>query len=226
MTTYKAVTPAGAFQAAWSDDDDDSRVEYSGNPEAIAYFRDFLGLNSISGQGGALVQFDELQPADLYGFCQSEKYGISVIPNEDDLLDELESSDMTTTPTTPASVAVLDAVTNAEAFELIGEGAQILTRLDESAETFFPDLDRLRFIVQELGDDTPAGADPHADARAYMESVIAGGVSLADAAVADELGKIHGAIASDDAMLALFKSAVKAYADHAIARANEALAKG
>lgn len=218
MTTiYKAATPYGAFQAEW-DDDEDSRVVYTGSADAIAYFKAFLGLNSISGVGGALIQFDSLEPADLYGFCNSKEYGITVIPTEDDLMDELQQEMMTTTTAT-----VLDAVTAAEAFELIGEGAQILTRLDEHAETFFPDLDRLRVIVQELGEDAPAAESP---AHTYLQSVIDGTVNLSDPAVADELGKIHAAHADDAGILALFKSAVKAYSDFALARADAALAKG
>ena len=63
-TTYKAVTPFGAFQADWADDEE-SRVEYTGSADAIAYFKDFLALNSISGTGGALIQFDTLEPAAL-----------------------------------------------------------------------------------------------------------------------------------------------------------------
>ncbi|MEJ7804423.1 MAG: hypothetical protein WKG03_00665 [Telluria sp.] len=219
MTTlYKAVTPFGAFQATWGEDED-SRVEYTGNAAAIAYFRDYLGLNSISGLGGALIQFDTLEPAELYGFCQSEQHGISVIPTEDDLMDELESDEMNVTP-------LMDAVSPAEVFELIGEGAQLLSRMDENADTFFDDLDRLRYIVTELGDDAPPVDERNADARAYMQSVVVGSVNLSDLAVADELGKIHEAHAADPDMLALFKSSVKAYADYAIARANEALAKG
>lgn len=219
MTTiYQAMTPFGAFQAAWGEDEE-SRVEYSGSAEAIAFFKAFLDLNSLSGFGGALIQFDTLEPGDFYGFCQSEKHGISVIPTEDDLKDELDNDEMNVTP-------LMDAVSPAEVSELIGEGAQILNRLDESADTFFPDLDRLRYIVTELGDDAPPADERNADARAYMQSVIVGSANLSDLAVADELGKIHEAHAADPDMLALFKSAVKAYADYAIARANEALAKG
>ncbi len=362
-TIYKALTPYGAFQAEWADDED-SRVEYTGSADAIAYFKAFLDLNSISGFGGALIQFDTLEPADLYGFCQSEKHGITVLPTEDDLRDELEQDEM--------EMTLMDAVSPAEAFALVADGAQIFGRLDEKSGTFFADLDRLRVIMQELGDDAPepekrkleAGAyettedfekdyeamgetaraamvyagmgrtfdsqqmslrqmvesitedrmaelridpystkyanqysslrsaitnmkhdigaadkimdkirgpwaakmfdfftaggelskyphlvadklkqfaemskgykvakkakvepvaDPAAQERAYLQTVIDGTADLSDAAVADELGKIHAAHASNADMLALFKSAVTAYAQHAIAQANEAL---
>ena len=98
MTTiYKAVTPFGEFQAEWGEDEE-SRVEYSGNAEAIAFFKAFLDLNSLSGFGGALIQFDTLEPADLYGFCQSEKAGISVIPTMDDLMSEFKEKDRSAAP--------------------------------------------------------------------------------------------------------------------------------
>lgn len=216
MTTeYKAITPYGAFQASWGDADD-SRVEYTGSADAIAYFKAYLDLNSVSGVGGALIQFDYLEPADFYGFCTSDKYAISVLPTDDDLMDSFEDEKMTTT-------TLLDSVGAAETFELIGEGAQILNRLDESADSFFSDLDRLRYIVQELGDEAaPASSGP----SAYLQSVIDGTIDLAAPEVADELGKIHAEYKDDEAMLTLFKSAVKAYSDFAIARADAALAKG
>ena len=96
-TTYRAVTPFGAFQAEWGDEEE-SRVEYTGSADAIAYFKDYLALNSISGVGGALIRFDTLEPADLYGFCQSEKAGISVIPTLDDLMSEFEEEDRSAAP--------------------------------------------------------------------------------------------------------------------------------
>jgi hypothetical protein len=215
---YKAVTPYGAFQAEWGDDED-SRVVYSGSPDAIEFFRAYLDLNVVTGRGGAIVQFDKLEPADLYGFCQSKEYGISVIPNEDDLLDEMEENNMSAT-------SVFDAVGSVESFELIGETAQIFTHWDTKSPKFFDDLDRLRAIMAALGWDTPAVDDPNAEARTYLQAVIDGTVDLTDLAVADELGKIHTASADDADMLALFKSAVQAYADYAIAQAAVALAKG
>jgi hypothetical protein len=216
MTTiYKALTPYGAFQATWGEDEE-SPVEYTGSADAIAYFRDFLALQSLSGLGGALIQFDTLEPAELYGFCQSEKHGISVLPTEDDLMDELEQDEMTTTP-------VLDAVGSAEEFDLIGEGVQIFTRLDNDSGTFFADLDRLRVILQELGVSASPAPDTSTPERAYLQSVIDGTVSLSDLAVADELGKIHAAHGGDAGMLPLFKSALVAYANHALAQADEAL---
>ena len=115
-TTYTAVTPFGAFQAEWSDDEE-SRVQYSGSADAIAYFKDYLALNSISGVGGALIRFETLEPADLYGFCQSEKAGISVNPTLDDLLDELEERECS------AALPSNDGVSDSElVFNLFIEG--------------------------------------------------------------------------------------------------------
>lgn len=217
-TTYQALTPFGAFSANWGEDED-SRVEYTGSADAIAYFKAFLDLNSVSGRGGALIQFDSLEPVDLYGFCQSDKYQITVLPTVDDLKEE--NDDMGTS-------IVLDAVGTAETFQLIGEGAQILQRLDENGETFFADLGRLREIIGALGEAAPepVAPDPRDAARAYMQSVVDGSADLSGANVTAELGKIHAEHADDADMLALFKSAVKAYSTYALARADAVLNKG
>ena len=45
---------------------------------------------------------------------------------------------------------VMDAVTDADTFALIGEGAQILKGLNEDSESFFADLGRLREIIRAL----------------------------------------------------------------------------
>lgn len=92
-----------SIQAEWNNDEE-SRVEYSGSADAIAYFKDSLALNSISGAGGALIRFDTLEPSDLYGFCQSEKAGISVIPSLDDLMSEFEEEDCSAAPSSDDSV--------------------------------------------------------------------------------------------------------------------------
>jgi DNA-binding Lrp family transcriptional regulator len=96
-TIYQAVTPFGAFQAEWSDDED-SRVQYTGSAGAIAYFKDYLDLQSVSGAGGRLIRFDTLEPADFYGFCQSEQAGIRVTPTIDDLMDEMAETDRDAAP--------------------------------------------------------------------------------------------------------------------------------
>lgn len=144
-TSYKVMTPHGGFEAQWAEDEE-TPVQYVGNEDAIAFFKAFLDLNSISGPGGALVKFEFLEPADLYGFCQSAEYGITVLPTKDDIQESIEEEDMDMTP-------VMDAVDDSQAFALIGEGAQILKGLDESADSFFTDLGRLREIVLALGSD-------------------------------------------------------------------------
>lgn len=212
-TTYQALTPYGTFQATWGEDEE-SRVEYTGSADAIAYFRDYLELQSLSGIGGALIRFDTLEPAELYGFCQSEEHGITVLPTEDDLMDEMQEMEMT----------LMDAVGSAQSFELIGESAQIFARLSTDADTFFADLDRLRVIMDELGAAVPAPAPAATDpASVYLQSVIDGTADLSHWSVPAELGKIVAAHAADAGMLALVKTAVTAYARYAIEQANEAL---
>lgn len=84
-TEYTVYTPPGRFVAQW-DDDEDAQVKYAGNPEAIAYFRRFMEVALVTGHGGILLSADSLDPADLVGFCQSEDYGITVLPDADDAL--------------------------------------------------------------------------------------------------------------------------------------------
>jgi hypothetical protein len=88
-TQYTVVTPYGAFIANW-DEDESIPVTYSGSREALDYFEAFIGLKMVSGRNGGLLRFDNLEPADLYGFCQSEEYGVSVIPEAPDMLSLLD----------------------------------------------------------------------------------------------------------------------------------------
>jgi hypothetical protein len=212
-TSYQVMTPHGAFEASW-DAAEDSPVRYAGSPDGIAFFRACLDLQSLSGAGGALLQFDALEPADLYGYCQSVKYGITVQPLRDDLLDAAQSKDEEMSPTMDAApvsdykpcpdcggdmfnwpigqdgsnlrfrgtiqchkcgkemsgmgwrkeTGALDAVDDSQAFLLIGEGAQVLSRLSEDADTFFTDIGRLREIIVLLGDD----ADPAEEAFEHV----------------------------------------------------------
>lgn len=84
-TQYTVVTPCGTFLASW-DEDDNVPVSYSGSREAAAYFQTFMELKMLSGRNGGLLRFDNLEPADLYGFCQSEEYGVAVFPEAADML--------------------------------------------------------------------------------------------------------------------------------------------
>lgn len=216
-TQYNVATPYGTFLAQWGEDEE-SPVAYSGDDGAISHFKAYLELNSVSGRGGALVRFDSLEPDDLYGFCQSEKYGIIVAPSADDLMDDLENEEQKMS-------VVLDAVSDAEAFTLIGEGAQILTRLDDDGDTFFADLGRLREIIQALGDDTPALDDPRAKAIETLHAVIESTWNLLDPDLPAELVAIHTAHKDDAEIFSLFKIAVNTYSSFAIIKADEALNK-
>nr|WP_238487075.1 hypothetical protein [Cupriavidus pauculus] len=184
MTTYQVMTPFGAFEARWTDDEE-SPVQYQGGTDAIAFFRSYLELHPVPGRDGGLVQFDALEPADLYGFCQSEEFGITVLPDRADTEEELGEERTELATGTPAA-PVLDSVDNAEAFVLIGEGAQILAGLDEGAESFFADLSRLREIIQALGDDAkpaPVASSKSAQFDAYraaIEKLLADGQPVPD----------------------------------------------
>lgn len=84
-TKYTVITPVGWFEAIW-DDDEDVPVRYEGGQEAQEYFRAYLALNLISGRNGALLRMERMEPVDLYGFCQSEEYSITVMPDFDGLV--------------------------------------------------------------------------------------------------------------------------------------------
>ncbi|MDF0606606.1 hypothetical protein HZU77_013230 [Neisseriaceae bacterium TC5R-5] len=94
-TTYMILTPHGQFLAEW-DEDEDLPVQYRGDPAAIAYLDNYLSLTLACGHGGIRLHLDSLEPDDLIRFCQSEKYGIQVIPDtlaallDPDELDELD----------------------------------------------------------------------------------------------------------------------------------------
>lgn len=151
-TSYTVMTPRGQFIAEW-DEDEDIPVQYSGSAEAMAYFQTFLALETVTGRNGVVLAFEAMEPADLYGFCQSSEYGIVVLPEFGDLISMLKDDEAT-------MGAVFDAVDDSQAFTLIGEGAQLLKRLDEDSATFFDDLSRLREILQLLGAAEPAKFDP------------------------------------------------------------------
>jgi hypothetical protein len=86
-TEQTVVTPHGTFVAMW-DEDENIPVAYRGNQSAVDYVRSYMALNVVSGRNGAILDLDNLEPADLYGFCQSQEYGIVVIQDPDDVFDE------------------------------------------------------------------------------------------------------------------------------------------
>lgn len=86
MTNYTVLTPYGAFDAVWSEDADEP-VQYSGHQEAMDFFKNFLDIDMVTGAGGRRLNFNSLEPSDMYDFCQSEKYGIVVMPSAEDLRD-------------------------------------------------------------------------------------------------------------------------------------------
>lgn len=160
MTEYTVLTPVGSFTAYWSEDEDEL-VKYSGSPAGIAYLDSYIENMMLTRPGGYRLSLKALEPVDLIDFCQSEDAGITVIPDAAGIRQEGEPMTM------------LDAVSAADEFAMIGEGAQILKRLDEDSDTFFTDLGRLREIVLLLGGDDSA---PNPNAR--VDAVSAALLSL------------------------------------------------
>lgn len=89
QTEQTVITPHGSFVAMW-DDSEDVPVAYRGDQDAVAYFRAYLELNVVSGRNGSVLAFDSLEPADLYGFCQSKEFGILVLQSPEDLLADVD----------------------------------------------------------------------------------------------------------------------------------------
>jgi hypothetical protein len=81
---YSVFTPAGKFEAVFGEEY--TPVEYRGDDAAIQFFKDFIELNMISGEHGHRISYNTLEPDELYGFCQPNGSGITVIPPFDDML--------------------------------------------------------------------------------------------------------------------------------------------
>ncbi|MCA9422205.1 MAG: DUF2958 domain-containing protein [Nitrospira sp.] len=82
---YHVITHAGAFDAIY--DDEESPVKYQGSEIAISLFKSWVEINQISGEHGHLLDSNNIQPFELYGFCQPEGSGIIVLPPFDDLME-------------------------------------------------------------------------------------------------------------------------------------------
>lgn len=79
-TRYLVVTPEGAFEAQW-DDDELVPVQMVGSPAAIEHLEHFLQLRMITGRRGQRLSIASIEPDDLLGFCQSVEFGIRVLPD-------------------------------------------------------------------------------------------------------------------------------------------------
>lgn len=85
QTEYVVLTPAGKFVAQW-DENPDKPVTYAGNASAVDYFREFLSIARVTGDGGMAIDPNNLEPSELIGFCQSPEYGVIVLPDAEDSL--------------------------------------------------------------------------------------------------------------------------------------------
>lgn len=109
-TEYTVATPLGLFVVTWPEEED-AQPRYSGGYEAIEFFKEYLSLEQVTGRGGSLLTLEGMEPADLYGFCESKEYGIQVMPELDDVLAEmLEAVDQVGAEEVLDSVSPLDRV--------------------------------------------------------------------------------------------------------------------
>lgn len=124
-TQYTVATPHGQFQALW-DEDEAKPVSYQGDASALAYFRAYMDLQMVVGAAGERLSADTLEPGELYGFCQSREYGVTVTMDPDALaamlLDDLDDED--------GQALVLDGVESPE---------QELTRLLGQMREYAPE---------------------------------------------------------------------------------------
>lgn len=134
MESCRVITPFGSFSAHWPEDAE-LPVAFTGVFGAIAYFRNYLETQVISGEGGKRVLFDYLQPGELRGFCDSEEFGIVVEQSGDDLPEEEGTK-----------VATLDSVSDDPATEAM----EIIDQLN-SGEGDRTDLcNRLAFLLPQV----------------------------------------------------------------------------
>ncbi|MGZ8220082.1 MAG: hypothetical protein ACXWT0_00390 [Methylobacter sp.] len=129
---YQVLTPAGVFQSVFGEED--TPVEYRGDEAAIQFFKNWLALNQISGEHGIMLSESNLEPDELYGFCQPDGSGITVIPPFDDLLmyeqqEAIEQAEETNKPALdgatqeelPMHTEILDAVSGVEKLKMVKE---------------------------------------------------------------------------------------------------------
>ncbi len=155
-STYQILTPAGAFSAVFGEED--SPVEYQGDGLAIGFFKDWILINQISGEHGHLLDVENIQPNELYGFCQSPESGITVIPPfvdlvvfaQADALDEFADQttsqvaidDETQEENTMQDTPVLDSVSGLEKLQLVGE----LGALRKSIASVESGIEKLKIV--------------------------------------------------------------------------------
>ncbi|SEN75387.1 DUF2958 domain-containing protein, partial [Nitrosomonas marina] len=145
---YHVITPAGVFDAIY--DDEESPAKYQGDELAISFFKNWVEINQISGEHGHLLDSNNIQPFELYGFCQPAGSGIIVIPPFDDLVavmveDSLEEQD---SGEQAGMDITYDAVGGTEKLELVRE----LGKVRSSIESATSGMEKLKLVkrVKEI----------------------------------------------------------------------------
>lgn len=153
MNVYQVLTPAGGFNAVY--DNEESPVEYQGDDLAISFFKNWVEINQVSGEHGHLLDSNNIQPFELYGFCQPKDSGIIVIPPFDELMDigiENKFSEQSNEEKEPKemeqSSIVLDAVSGSEKLKLVRELGSIRT----SISSVISGMEKLKLVkrVKEI----------------------------------------------------------------------------
>lgn len=152
MDTCRVITPCGSFQAHWPEDDD-LPAAFTGVFGAIAYFRNYLETELVSGLAGKRIEFDTLQPGELRGFCESEAFGIIVEQEIDEFVED-----------EGAPVVALDSASDDPA----SEAMEIIDQLNAGEGDRDELCNRLAFLLPqvEFADDDEYEAFQEAAAQA------------------------------------------------------------
>lgn len=176
ITTHTIATPHGAFTATWGSEEGDPPV-FAGSADAMRYFDDYLALAMVVGAGGRLLRRQSLEPVDVAGFCESETYGITIMPGALDVDDDVNDGDaapaldgispmerVQLTRQLSESVAALGSATSPLArIRAARETADLIARLTgkdepdaitkDEASTLFSELKRLNADTDWSGGD-------------------------------------------------------------------------
>ncbi len=180
-TEIAVLTPAGRFVAQW-DDDPDAPVKFAGSQDGIAFFRQYMDAAMVTGAGGLRLDPDQLEPADLVGFCGSPEYGITVLPDADYELSDAEQDareqqaeaaealDAMLQSDDPAATldAMLDAVSPLERIKLLRALSEATAGLQEAGSPIAR-VKAAKAVADALaalgvgGDDAAPGVDAEDD---------------------------------------------------------------
>lgn len=168
-TQCTVLTPAGTFQAQWSDDED-APVKFAGSAKAIEYFRGYMAAEMVTGEGGMRLAADSVSPVDLLEFCPSPEHGITVLPTAEDAMNDLQAELLVGLASGPDVQAALDSVSPIERLRLVKALGDATSALQAASSPIarVKGAKAVAAVLAQLGvgaaqqDDAP-GVDPNDD---------------------------------------------------------------